>query len=278
MKYKQDQACASCGCAFPVSASTCPRCGQLARREHFYAFASWWARLLATWIDIFLIYLCAVVLALVLSESKAGPVVGVAFWLGLFVYFVVMEATIGKTVGKMVFGAQVLDLGEKRIGWGRSIVRNLFKMLMLGGSLITLLCIICSKRSQRIGDMVAGTIVVKDVTKQVPELSQEAGPATVIATFGPTTGWVGKTISFQSEQFLLEGYGPISADDVLLYDEQEHLVWANDSMRAWVGAKTQAAGREDIGGVAAQGGRFASAETGATGLERSLTNTESILT
>jgi hypothetical protein len=33
----------------------------------------------------------------------------------------------------------------------------------------------------------------------------------LVATFGPTTEWVGKTISFENERFLLEGHGAISA-------------------------------------------------------------------
>ena len=45
----------------------------------------------------------------------------------------------------------------------------------------------------------------------------------LIATFGTTTGWVGKTIIFENEQFILEGYGPISAAGVMEYDRQGHL-------------------------------------------------------
>ena len=37
--------------------------------------------------------------------------------------------------------------------------------------------------------------------------------------------------------FVLEGHGPISAADVMEYDRQGQLVWANDGTRAWVGAK-----------------------------------------
>lgn len=56
----------------------------------------------------------------------------------------------------------------------------------------------------------------------------------VIATFGPTTGWVGKTITFKKKQFILEGYGPVTAQDVMEYDKQGHLVWADSGKRAWV--------------------------------------------
>jgi len=40
----------------------------------------------------------------------------------------------------------------------------------------------------------------------------------LIASFGPTTGWAGKTIALEGEVFHLEGHGPITACDVVTYD------------------------------------------------------------
>ncbi len=59
----------------------------------------------------------------------------------------------------------------------------------------------------------------------------------LIATFGPTTGWNGKTITREGDVFILEGHGPISAADVMEHDRQGNLVWTNAGTRAWVGAK-----------------------------------------
>jgi hypothetical protein len=56
----------------------------------------------------------------------------------------------------------------------------------------------------------------------------------VIATFGPSTGWVGKTITYEDGRFTLEGQGPISAADVLTYDRQAHIFWAYAGLREWV--------------------------------------------
>jgi len=56
----------------------------------------------------------------------------------------------------------------------------------------------------------------------------------VIATFGPTTAWVGKTIEFRDGQFALEDHGPVTAADVLVYHEQGHLVWAYEGLCEWV--------------------------------------------
>ena len=63
----------------------------------------------------------------------------------------------------------------------------------------------------------------------------------LVATFGPTTGWAGKTITREGDVFTLEGHGPITAVDVMEYDRQGHLVWSNEGTRAWVGSKAVAA-------------------------------------
>ena len=60
------------------------------------------------------------------------------------------------------------------------------------------------------------------------------GGSVVIATFGPTTGWLGKTIAYENGQFALEGLGPISAQHVLEYDRQGHLQWAYEGLPEWV--------------------------------------------
>lgn len=62
----------------------------------------------------------------------------------------------------------------------------------------------------------------------------------LVATFGPSTGWVGKTITFENEQFLLEGHGPIAAQTVLEYDRLGHLTWAYDGLRGWVASRAKA--------------------------------------
>jgi hypothetical protein len=72
----------------------------------------------------------------------------------------------------------------------------------------------------------------------------------LVATFGPTTGWLGKTITRDGDVFVLEGHGPITASDVMEYDRQGHLLWPNDGMRAWVAAR---AGSAQAPTVAASG-------------------------
>ena len=71
----------------------------------------------------------------------------------------------------------------------------------------------------------------------------------LIATFGPTTAWAGKTITREGDAFVLEGHGLISADDVMEYDRQGHLLWVNDGARAMVGSK--ASGSQILNAAAA---------------------------
>ena len=64
--------------------------------------------------------------------------------------------------------------------------------------------------------------------------AKEAGGPLLVATFGPSTGWVGKTITYGDAQFVLEGVGPITAASVLEYDQRGHLVWAYAGLHEWV--------------------------------------------
>jgi hypothetical protein len=55
-----------------------------------------------------------------------------------------------------------------------------------------------------------------------------------IATFGPSTGWAGRTIDYEDGRFTLQDHGQIFARDVMSYDAQGHLVWPYSGMREWV--------------------------------------------
>ena len=55
----------------------------------------------------------------------------------------------------------------------------------------------------------------------------------LVATFGPTTAWVGKTVTWDGNQFVLEGYGRIPGSALVDYDQQGHLQWASAELRSW---------------------------------------------
>ncbi len=68
----------------------------------------------------------------------------------------------------------------------------------------------------------------------------------IIATFGPNTGWAGKTITREGEVFTLEGHGPITAADVMAYDRKAQLLWADEGTRAWIGSAAQRELRQNL--------------------------------
>jgi uncharacterized RDD family membrane protein YckC len=173
VKLVSQPVCGNCGADVSIDSNQCSGCGAAVQIEHIYRFGTWWERAIATAIDVlvFVMVTAAVPRLLVnagYTQQRADLVGGVLLVAGLFIYFVVMDATTGKTLGRMVFGLLVLTKEETRTGIGRSIVRDILKILGIGGYFpVTLGCILWSKRSQRIGDMLAGTIVVKDVTERV---------------------------------------------------------------------------------------------------------------
>ena len=63
----------------------------------------------------------------------------------------------------------------------------------------------------------------------------------VVARFTLVTGWAGRSITYESGQFALEGYGPLAVQDVLQYDQQGQIAWEYDGLREWVGQVAAAA-------------------------------------
>jgi hypothetical protein len=56
----------------------------------------------------------------------------------------------------------------------------------------------------------------------------------IVATFGPTTGWAGRTITYDEGRLSLQDFGPITAQAVLEYDLQGYLQWTDGRMKQWV--------------------------------------------
>lgn len=63
----------------------------------------------------------------------------------------------------------------------------------------------------------------------------------LVATFGPSTGWAGRSISYDGGQFILADFGPITAQQVLSYDAAEQIEWEYDGLRAWVATRDESA-------------------------------------
>lgn len=87
-------------------------------------------------------------------------------------YFLIAEAvTHGQTIGKRILGLRVMDVRGFRVSWGQSVVRNLFRMVdglpffyLVGGTIALM-----ERRGARLGDLAAGTVVVKIAERPAPE-------------------------------------------------------------------------------------------------------------
>ncbi len=93
----------------------------------------------------------------------------------IMLYGIVLEwAWKGRTVGKRLFNLRVIDERGLPLGAGQIVIRNLFRLVDILPSLFYLVGgISCAltKRCQRLGDIAAGTVVIREVTVPEPEIS-----------------------------------------------------------------------------------------------------------
>jgi len=133
--------------------------------------ASWSRRVAAVLVDVLLTeFICTVTIAL-LSVVYGGETVSesVPLMLGLhlgvfFSYFVWAERRCGQTFGKRMLNIVVVGQDGRRPTFGGIVVRNLLRpwpflvpAAYLAGSIVLLL----TRRNQRVGDMLARTVVVE---------------------------------------------------------------------------------------------------------------------
>jgi uncharacterized RDD family membrane protein YckC len=107
----------------------------------------------------------ALTLLVVAFVPESLPILkAVFFFLIYLAYFVVLEALWSRTLGKFFQGLVVRKLDGSRCDWKAALIRSALRLvevnpLLLGG-LPAGLVIIASERKQRIGDLLAGTLVV----------------------------------------------------------------------------------------------------------------------
>ncbi|RLI87674.1 MAG: hypothetical protein DRO76_01945 [Candidatus Altiarchaeales archaeon] len=79
-------------------------------------------------------------------------------------YFTLLEGAFGQTIGKRITKIKVVKTNGERAGWIKILIRNLFRFIdVIGPSpyAVGMISIMVTKNRQRIGDIIAGTIVVK---------------------------------------------------------------------------------------------------------------------
>jgi uncharacterized RDD family membrane protein YckC len=117
-------------------------------------------RIVAGIIDLIVMMVIIFPLSLVVGQSM-GAQLGVSL-IGI-VYFIVMEALKGATVGKMAMGLKVVKKDGSAISWQESVIRNLLRIVdaLPVFYIVGIICIAVTDLKQRVGDMAAGTLVVK---------------------------------------------------------------------------------------------------------------------
>ncbi|HET9230882.1 MAG TPA: RDD family protein [Vitreimonas sp.] len=99
-------------------------------------------------------------------------------------YFPVTEGFWGRTVGKLITGLQVVDRHGHKPGIGRALLRTLLRLFevnpVLFGGVPAGIAVMCTKRKQRLGDLVADTYVI-DVSTLKQRIDVDA---TISATRG----------------------------------------------------------------------------------------------
>jgi len=141
------------------------------------------ARLLALFID-HLIAFALMMLAVALVPESLPQMKVLFFFVVYLAYFVVLEALWSRTPGKFVQGLVVRKLDGNPCDWTAALIRGFLRIfevnpLLLGG-LPAGLVIIASERKQRIGDMLAGTIVVSN------KLSWSSAPSSPTPEHNPS--------------------------------------------------------------------------------------------
>lgn len=116
------------------------------------------------------IFIAVVMLAVGATFAGAGQELSgigtglflVTIFAAQWLYFALFEAARGATPGKRLLGLRVVTTSGRPIGFGAAVMRNLLRVadVLPGWYLLGALVMTASPKFQRIGDWVAGTLVV----------------------------------------------------------------------------------------------------------------------
>ncbi len=91
-------------------------------------------------------------------------------------YFIIWEgAWKGQTPGKKIAEIRVIEANGQPIGWGASLIRNLLRMVD-GILFMGLVVMLVDKNERRLGDMCAGTLVIRERPAQMTDSAIKVGP------------------------------------------------------------------------------------------------------
>lgn len=151
------------------------------------------SRFSAALIDVLIQGALLVALALLVAASGGidGGAAGVAIasvgsFLVVYAYDVLFETLAsGRTPGKRVQGLRVVLAGGEPVTFLAALIRNLLRIVdfLPGLYAVGIVTVLATRRNQRVGDLVAGTVVVRErrpahVLSELPRAAVEPHPAT----------------------------------------------------------------------------------------------------
>lgn len=102
------------------------------------------------------------------APALAAIGASMVIWLG---YYIALEGTWGTTVGKRVVGLRVVREDGVPMDLGTSAVRNLLRLIDgIALYIVGAIFVARSSKNQRLGDRVAGTLVVKAGSSRAAEV------------------------------------------------------------------------------------------------------------
>ena len=148
-------------------------------------------RLLAFLVDLAVLVGLVLLISAITSTMERGgdTAAGIGSIVIWFVYFAGMEAVWGATLGKMALRLRVIRADGDKPGLGAAVVRNFFKYLGAFtplGIIVTLVCMTRSPATQRYGDSLVGTTVIRCARRRHdPAWSADTPPETTAPTVEP---------------------------------------------------------------------------------------------
>jgi len=140
-----------------------------------------------------------------------GPITAiliVSFFLIYFGYFIFFEMAMnGQSPGKRLFRLRVIGSNGRPVGIFPSVIRSIFRNTvdMMGVGVVAMLC---SRKSKRIGDMVASTLVISENERQVKQESLAPWGIAPVNTVIDSAGLTADEIYFLEEFYARRAFLP----------------------------------------------------------------------
>jgi uncharacterized RDD family membrane protein YckC len=161
--------CANCGAPLPALPMVSPGCAP--------RIASLGRRMIAVILDFIVVWSVISVIVILVPRrmledgfARKGPAVLIPIglcMLGLS-YYILLETLFGATPGKGIAGIQVRSRDDGACNFRASLIRNLLRVVdAVAAYLVGFIVALLSESRQRLGDLVAGTIVVRRPTTTI---------------------------------------------------------------------------------------------------------------